>query len=157
MKTIKYYFGVILLLTTLLAACSKKISNDRIDKLESQESILKKTTELNDYKLELEKKMLRQSQLTKDVEDINRNVSSSSEDAGDMAGRVARNPGESGVANRSYKASKEAEKNAKTARKLNKDLDGVNSDIRKLERKVQKSENDLNELKSRVEFVPNTN
>ncbi|MBC7744839.1 MAG: hypothetical protein H7096_07020 [Flavobacterium sp.] len=135
--------------------CSSKVTSQNIDTLKSQEAVLKKTTQLNNYKLELEKNLVRQIQLTKDVESINREASASSSDAQELSGRVSRNPGESGMANRSNRASQQAAKDAKRAKKLNNQLDNVNNKIKGLQRKTEQTERDLNDLKSKVEFVPN--
>ena len=155
MKTLGRFFTYGLTIAALSVGCSQKVSNDRIDTLEGQEQILKKTTQLNKYKLELERNMLKQTELTSDVDKINREASSSAGDAQQMSGRVSRNPGEAGVAKRADRASREAAGDAKRARKLNGQLDNVNNRIKNLERDIQKTQRDVDDLKAKIEFVPN--
>ena len=155
MKTLGRFFTYGLTMVVLSFGCSQKVSNDRIDALEGQEQTLKKTTQLNNYKLELERNMLKQTELTSEVDKINREASSSAGDAQQMSGRVSRNPGETGVAKRADRASREAASDAKRARKLNGQLDNVNNKIKNLEGDIQKTQRDVDDLKAKIEFVPN--
>ena len=156
MKTIGRYFAYGLMIAVLSVGCSQKISNDRIDKLEGQEAVLKKTTDLNKYKIELEKYIVRQGRLQQDVEQINQKASASAREAEELSTRVSRNPGEPGLANRANRASKQAAKDSKDARRLNNELADVNEEINDLRKDIDKTEKDLNDLRARVEFVPNS-
>ena len=155
MKTLGRFITYGLTIAALSFGCSQKVSNDKIDTLVGQEQILKKTTQLNKYKLELERSMVKQTELTSEVDKINREASSSAGDAQQMSGRVSRNPGETGVAKRADRASREAAGDAKRARKLTGQLDKINNRIKNLERDIQKTQRDVDDLKAKIEFVPN--
>ncbi len=147
--------GLSLIAAMFFIGCAEKITNNRIDKLEVEESVLEKTTDLNKLKIELEKNMVRQQRLEDDVEGINQQASRSAREAEEMSTRLSRNPGDPGLAKRADRASKKAADDAKRASKLNRELNDVNEEIQKLRSDVDKTERDLNELRSRVEFVPN--
>ena len=100
-------------LLVLLGACSPKISNQRIDKLEAREELLEKTTRLNKLKLEIERSIVRQTKLMEDVKEINQEASESAREAQKLSTRVSRNPGDSGLANRADKASRRAASDSK--------------------------------------------
>ena len=155
MKTFAICLGLCLTLLFTHGACSSKMSSNRIDTLEARKDLLKKTTKLNKLKLELEKNQLRQTELSKEVEQINREASLSARDAEELSGRVSRNPGDAGLAARANRASRRAAKDAQKAKKLNKRLEDVNDNIRDLQKDIEKTEKDLSELKGKVEFVPN--
>jgi len=155
MKTCKMFLPLSLVIAVLLGSCSPKISNERIDNLEGREAVLKRTTELNKLKLEIERNIVKQTKLIEDVEDINRKSSQSAREAQRLSERVSRNPGDTGLANRADRASREAASDAKRARKLNGQLDDINEEIRDLRKDIDKKEKQLSELKARVEFVPN--
>ena len=154
MKTLRIYLAIGCMLL-VLGACSSKVSNENIDRLEGRELLLKKTTELNDLKLELEKNLLKQTELTKAVENINKDASASAGDAEEISRKVSRNPGEAGVAKDADRASKRAASDAKKARKLNGELEDVNDEIKDLRKDIEKKERELSELKAKIEFVPN--
>ena len=155
MKTFKMFVPLSLVVITLLGNCSPKVSNERIDTLEGREAVLKTTSELNKLKLEIERDIVKQTKLIEDVEDINRKSSESARDAQRLSERVSRNPGDTGLAKRADRASREAASDAKRARKLNSQLDDINEEIRDLRKDIEKKEKQLSELKARVEFVPN--
>jgi uncharacterized coiled-coil protein SlyX len=155
MKTLKIYLGIILMLPVLLAGCSKKIINERIDKLEGREAVLEKTTELNQLNLELEKNLVKMARLVDDVESINGEASASARETEDLSQRLSRNPGDAKLASRAEKASRRAARDAKKAYKQNSDLNEVNDEIRDLRRDIDKTEKELSDLQSRIEFVPN--
>lgn len=154
MKTLEKYIGFNLILLILLAGCSPKTSNERIEKLEGQEAVLEKTTELNKLRLQLEKNIVKQTKLTEDVEQINQQASASARHADELSGRVSRNPGDSRLANRANRASRRAAKDAKKSKKLNNQLEDVNNKIRDLRKDIGKTEKELSELKARIGFVP---
>lgn len=154
MKTLRNYLAIGCMLL-VIGACSSKISNDNIDKLEGRELLLKKTTELNDMKLELEKNLQKQTQLAKDVENINKQASASSHEAEEISRKVSRNPGDASVAKDANRASKRAASDAKKAKKLNGELEDVNDQIEDLHKDIEKKEKELSELKAKIEFVPN--
>jgi chromosome segregation ATPase len=135
MKALKKYFPLSLMMIIIMGSCSPKVSNQKIDTLETQQALLQKTTELNNLKLDLEKNIQKQASLTSDVEKANRAVAASGKvDAvSDLAGS-----------------------DAKKAKKLNAQLQDVNKKISHLRRNIEKKEKELNELKARVEFVPST-
>ncbi|NEU10039.1 hypothetical protein GZH53_17065 [Flavihumibacter sp. R14] len=133
MKAWKKYFPLSLMMIIIMGSCSPKVSNEKIDSLEGQEAVLKKSTELNKLKQDLEKNLLKQADLTKEVEEINRAAAASAK----------ANP-----------ISDEAAKDAKQAKKLTDQLKGVNSDISDLRKDIEKKEKELKELKARVEAAP---
>lgn len=155
MKTFKSYFGIILMLTVLVGACSKKISNERIDKLEGREAVLEKTTELNKLRLLIERNIVKQTKLIEDVEKINSKSSASAREAERLSARVSRNPGDSDLASKADRASRRAASDTKKARKLNGKLEDINDEIRDLRKDIDKTEKELSELQSKVEFIPN--
>jgi len=135
MKSWKKYFPLSLMLIIVMGSCSQKLSNEKIDTLEGQEALLKTTTELNNLKLDLEKNVVKQARLTSDVEESNRAAAASA---------------------KINSVSEIAASDAKKAKKLNDQLQDVNSEISDLRRHIGKKESQLRELKARVEFVPNT-
>ncbi|WP_155975630.1 hypothetical protein [Daejeonella oryzae] len=150
-------WSLMLIVSVFITSCSSKLSNPNIDKLETQEQVLKRSTELNNTKLELEKEKLRNANLVSDVDNINKQASASSERAKDLSARLSRNPGDQSLSRKADNAAKESARDAKRARKLNNDLDKSTTEIRNLERKIKDLESELDEMKSKVEFVPNQN
>lgn len=154
MKTLRNYLAIGCMLFAL-GACSSKVTNERIDRLEGRELLLKKSTELNDLKLELEKSLLKEAELIKAVENINKDATASAREAEEISRKVSRNPGEAGVAKDADRAAKRAASDAKKARKLNGELEDVSDDVKDLRKDIEKKERELSELKAKIEFVPN--
>ena len=155
MKTFAICLGLCVTLLFTHGACSSKMSSNRIDTLEGRKDLLEKSTKLNNLKLALEKNQLRQTELSQEVEQINQEASRSAHEADELSTRVSRNPGDAGLAKRANRASQKAAKDAQKARKLNGQLEDINGNIRDLQKDIKKTEEQLNELKGKVEFVPN--
>ena len=155
MKALSKCIGLSFMVLILLGACSPKVTNEKIDRLESREELLEKTTELNKLRLELERNTLKQEKLNEEVRDINQQASASAREAEELSARVSRNPGEAGLAKRADRASSRAASDAKKARKLAKELEEVNDKVKDLRKDIEETEKDLDELKAKEESVPN--
>ncbi|MEO8795695.1 MAG: hypothetical protein ABI390_09525 [Daejeonella sp.] len=154
MKTILKY-STLLLMAIVISSCAKKISNPTIDKLEVRKDLLKKSTELNGLKLELEKEIVRNTRLISDVEDINKQASASADDAKDLSNRLSRNPGDQSLSRRADKASKQAARDAKKAHNLNDDLDKSTNQIADLQRKIKRLAPEVEDLQSKSDGMEN--
>jgi predicted nucleic acid-binding Zn-ribbon protein len=138
-----------------LTACSSKISNPKIDKLAMQQEVLKKNTELNGLKLELEKETGRNRELISDVEEVNSDAAVSANESKDRLERLSGNPGDTGLSRKASKSAGNAADNARKARKMNSALDKSTARIKKLERKIEDLEKEVSELNAKIEFIPN--
>jgi hypothetical protein len=149
MKTLNF-LRLSLIAMLCLGACSPRVSNERVDKLEGRQTLLEKTAELNKLNLEMERHLVKEATLMEAVEKINREASASAGDAEDLSRRVSRNPGNSRLANKAERASRRAAKDARRARKLNNQLNDVNNKIRKLRKDISETQRELLELQGRV-------
>ena len=143
------------LLILIISACSPKVSNTNIDKFEMQQQVLKKTTELNNLKLKLERELLENKELISKVENINKDATASADDAKSQAVRVSGNPGDAGISRKADIAAKKAAKDASRGRELNSDLEKSGKEIKDLEKKIRELEIEVNDMKAKIEFVPN--
>ncbi len=154
MKNILKY-ATLLLITIFISACAKKVTNPTIDRLEVRKELLKKSTELNELKLDLEKEILHNTKLISDVDDINKRASASADDAKDLSNRLSRNPGDQTLSRKADNAAKQAAKDAKKARNLNDDLDKSTNEIADLQRKIKRLAPEVEDLKTKADEMEN--
>src|SRR6476469_7718505 len=118
----KRLLAALLIANLGLAACSQKITNPEIEKLENRQELLEETTLLNKYKLALEKETLREQKLKQQVEDANDEATKSANKAKDLSDRLSNNAGNGSLSSKKEIESKAAAKDAKKAKKLNNQL-----------------------------------
>ena len=147
-----YFFALAL----LVWACSAKVQNPEIQKLEDRKELLKQTTKLNNLKLDLEKELVRVNDYTVQVEKANEQSAKTAKSAKSLSEDIKDSPGNLKLASKLDKASKKAAKDAKAASKWNDKLGKANNKVKSLQKEITKLESSLSELEKRVDFVPDT-
>jgi len=147
------YFLAIVMMTW---ACSSKIQNPEIQKLEDRKNLLKQTTKLNNLKLDLENELVKVNDYTLKVEKANEKAAKSAKTAKSLSEDIKDSPGNLKLASKINKASKKAASDAKEASKLNDKLGKSNNKVKSLQKEISKLESSLSESEKRIDFVPNT-
>ena len=148
-----YFFAIAL----IMWACSSKVQNPEIQKLEDRKELLKQTTKLNNLKLDLEKELEKVNDYTLQVEKANEKSAKTAKEAKALSDDIKGKPGDLKLASKLDKASKKAANDAKSASKLNDKLGKSNNKVKSLQKEITKIESSLSELEKRIDFVPNTN
>ena len=146
-----YFFALVL----MTWACSSKVQNPEIQKLEDRKNLLKQTTKLNNLKLDLENELVKVNDYTSKVEKANEKAAKSAKTAKSLSEDIKDNPGNLKLASKVNKASKKAASEAKAASKLNDKLGKSNNKVKSLQKEIAKLESGLSELEKRIDFVPN--
>ncbi|ADY53986.1 hypothetical protein Pedsa_3452 [Pseudopedobacter saltans DSM 12145] len=147
-----YFFAFVL----MTWACSSKVQNPEIQKLENRQNLLKQTTKLNNLKLDLEKELVKVNDYTIKVEAANDKAAKSAKTAKSLSEDIKANPGDLKLASKMNRASKKAASDAKSASQLNDKLGKSNAKVKSLQKEIAKVESTLAELEKRIDFVPNT-
>ncbi len=142
-------------LVVVLSSCSKKITNPRIEKLETQEAVLALNTQLNSLNLKLERRLMDVNELVKKVKDANEDASKSATEAKKLSEKLSNDPGNSKTASRADRAARRAAKDAKKAAKLNAELGDMNDEVKNYQDDLRETEKKLEEMKSKIKFIPN--
>ncbi len=149
----KYY--VLFFIFIIVSGCSKKITNERIKKLEGQEAILQKTQQVNDLRLKEEKLSIQHAEAAKEVTRANEKASASAAESQKVSEELSANPGDSRLSKRANKSASRASGNARSAMKANSRYGKFDDELKDVRKELEKAEGELNEMKSRIEFVPN--
>lgn len=146
-----YFFALVL----MTWACSSKVQNPEIQKLEDRKKLLKQTTKLNNLKLDLENELVKVNDYTVKVEKANEKAAKSAKAAKSLSEDIKDHPGNLKLASKVNKASKKAASEAKEASKLNDKLGKSNNKVKSLQKEIAKLESSLSDLEKRIDFVPN--
>ena len=139
----------------IFSACSHKITNPKIEKLEGQQKVLALNTQINDLKLALEREKLKLTDLTDAVNKANELASKSANEAKVLAEKVNENPGNAKLAKNANKAAKIAAKNSKRAKKLTDQLSDAQNNIKDYQKGIDDSQKELDDLNSSIKIIPN--
>jgi methyl-accepting chemotaxis protein len=156
-KKCQQFIGLFIFVALTMSACSNKISSPKIDKLESQQAILVLNTHLNKVNLKLERIILENESIAKGIGQANQDASESSAKAKKLSDQLSSDPGNQRLAKRASKAANKAARDAKKAGKLNVEFGDAAEMIKKYKEEIASTQDKLKALKSKIEFIPNTN
>ncbi|WP_017256749.1 hypothetical protein [Pedobacter arcticus] len=146
---------MVVMVSLFITACSKKVVNPEVQRLQSQKELLDLNTKLNKLNLSLEKELGNVNSLVADVDKANDKASKSASEASKRSADVSKHPGDSRIAKKADKASRNAASDAKRALKLNKKLSGANDKVKSYQKDIANTQTKLGELNSKINFAPN--
>nr|MBC7613030.1 hypothetical protein [Pseudopedobacter sp.] len=149
--------GLFIFVVLAMIACSNKINSQKIDRLESQRALLALNTYLNEVNLKLERTTLENESLISDIDKANQNASASAADAKKLSDQLSSDPGNQKLAKKASKAANKAARDAKKAGKLNVEFGDTTEMLKMYKEEIASTRDKLKDLKSKIEFMPNTN
>ncbi|MBU0695661.1 MAG: hypothetical protein KKE39_03925 [Bacteroidetes bacterium] len=150
------FIGLIIFIALTMSACSNKINNPKIDRLESQQALLALNTHLNEVNLKLERTTLKNESLINDIDKANQDASASAAYAKKLSDQLSSDPGNQKLAKKASKAANKAARDAKKASKLNVEFGDTAEMLKMYKEEIASTQDKLKALKSKIEFMPNT-
>jgi len=155
MQNLKFYCAIIFLgFIFIFGSCARKVSNPKIENLESRETILALNTELNKLNLALEREKVNVISIAQKVDNANKIANNSADKSQKLSSDLMDHPGDAKLANKALRASKRAKKDAKNAEKENSRLSDSNKRIEEYLKNIEQTKKEIADLDAKIQFVP---